>query len=379
VIVRSVRGVPHGIAEPLLLRVTDRLAEGERRPDDVLVVDRCPEPQGAGAFGAVLALDAELLGDSVGVSGVVTDHLDPGDVVRINPNGVVQTLYRRNSSHNALFATDQCNSYCLMCSQPPKKIDDRERMSEHLRLIQLIDPTTTALSITGGEPTLFKDDFLQLVSACKTHLPATALHILTNGRLFYYDGFARQLGAIDHPDLMLGIPLYSDLDYDHDHVVQARGAFEQTIIGLQNLGRYSVPVEIRVVVHALTWERLPELAEFIYRNVTFADHVTFMGLEMMGFSVPNVSDLWIDPWDYREKLEEAVLSLADRGMTVSIYNHQLCTLPPSVWAFARRSISDWKNEYLPGCEPCAVRATCGGFFSSCVQRKRYSTHIQAVQ
>jgi hypothetical protein len=113
--------------------------------------------------------------------------------------------------------------------------------------------------------------------------------------------------------------------------------------------------------------------------VTFADDVTFMGLEMMGFSVPNVSDLWIDPWDYRERLEEAVLSLADRGMTVSIYNHQLCTLPPSVWAFARRSISDWKNEYLSGCEPCAERATCGGFFSSCVQGKRYSTHIQAVQ
>ena len=35
------------------------------------------------------------------------------------------------------------------------------------------------------------------------------------------------------------------------------------------------------------------------------------------------------PWDYREKLEEAVLALADRGMTVSIYNHQLCTLPRS--------------------------------------------------
>jgi hypothetical protein len=32
--------------------------------------------------------------------------------------------------------------------------------------------------------------------------------------------------------------------------------------------------------------------------VTFADDVTFMGLEMIGFSVPNVSDLWIDPWDY---------------------------------------------------------------------------------
>lgn len=345
----------------------------------MLLADSPPGISEVADFGAVLCRESFPESTVPTVAGIATDHLSTGDVVRIEPSGHVRTLYRRNSQHNALFATDQCNSYCVMCSQPPRKVDDSGRMAEHLRLIELIDPATASLSITGGEPTLFKNDFLRLIAACKLHLPNTGLHVLTNGRMFYYDSFARELGRIAHPDLMLGVPLYSDLDYHHDHVVQAHGAFDQTMVGLHNLGRHSVPVEIRVVVHRQTWERLPQLAEFIYRNLTFADHVTFMGLEMMGFAIPNVSMLWIDPYDYAQQLEEAVLALADRGMSVSIYNHQLCTLPASVWTFARRSISDWKNEYLLECDRCAVLSACGGFFASCLQRKRYSAHIHPMQ
>lgn len=35
--------------------------------------------------------------------------------------------------------------------------------------------------------------------------------------------------------------------------------------------------------------------------------------------------------------------------------------------FYRKSISDWKNEYVPECQACARRAECGGFFASGVQ------------
>jgi hypothetical protein len=136
-------------------------------------------------------------------------------------------------------------------------------------------------------------------------------------------------------------------------------------------------VEVRVVLHSLTYEGLPQLAEFIYRNVTFAAHVTFMGLEMMGFAIPNLDTLWIDPWQYRKQLATATLFLAERGMNVSIYNHQLCTVPESVWPFCRKSISDWKNDYLPVCGECGTRADCGGFFTSAIQR-RHSAQIRSL-
>jgi His-Xaa-Ser system radical SAM maturase HxsC len=374
------RGVAANVDRRLLLRVATSPEVTSSRVDHVWVTDPAPSPAEAAGFGAVLS-SAPANGRSLPlphVSGIAIDHLAAGDVVSIERNGEVRTLYRRASPHNAIFATDRCNSYCLMCSQPPRKIDDSDRLAEHLRLIRLVDPATESLGITGGEPTLFKEGFLELVRACKENLPNTALHVLTNGRLFHYRSFARALGEIDHPDLMLGIPLYSDIDYEHDHVVQARHAFDETMTGLQNLAVSDVPVEIRIVVHRLTYERLPELAEFIYRNLAFASHVTFMGLEPMGFAVANLEMLWIDPWDYREQLERAVFALTDRGMNVSIYNHQLCTLPERLWRYARRSISDWKNEYLPECDACQVREQCGGFFASSLRRNRWSTQIHAL-
>jgi MoaA/NifB/PqqE/SkfB family radical SAM enzyme len=121
----------------------------------------------------------------------------------------------------------------------------------------------------------------------------------------------------------LGIPLYSDDSTIHDYVVQAKDAFDQTVQGLHQLARHSIRVEIRVVLHAVTIPRLPELAEYIYRNLTFAEHIALMGLENVGYAPRNMNTLWIDPHDYQDQLESAVEILSTRGMNVSIYNHQL--------------------------------------------------------
>jgi His-Xaa-Ser system radical SAM maturase HxsC len=305
------------------------------------------------------------------------DYLDDGDVVAVDPNGFVRALYRRASPHNFILVTDQCNSLCLMCSQPPKEIDDFDRLVEHLRVVDLIDPTTRELGLTGGEPTLFRDGFLELIARCRDRLPITALHVLTNGRLFYYRRFAEKLGALQHPDLVLGIPLYSDIDTQHDYIVQAPGAFEETVLGLQHLDRYGVRVEIRVVLHALSIPRLPRLAAFIARNFPFASHVALMGLEMFGLVHQHLDELWIDPADTQRELIAATEILCDAGMNVSIYNHQLCVLDPRLWPLARKSISDWKNVYLPACNGCEAIDACGGFFQSAT--KIHSAHIHPLR
>src|SRR5688572_2482319 len=49
-----------------------------------------------------------------------------GDVVALHESGRVDTMFRSDSLHNSLFVTEQCNSYCLMCSQPPRRVDDLE-------------------------------------------------------------------------------------------------------------------------------------------------------------------------------------------------------------------------------------------------------------
>ena len=96
---------------------------------------------------------------------------------------------------------------------------------------------TQEIGITGGEPALLGETLAQLVALMKVTLPRTAVHILSNGRRFSGDALARAIAEVGHPDLMIGIPLYSDLPEEHDYVVQAKGAFDETIRGILNLKR----------------------------------------------------------------------------------------------------------------------------------------------
>jgi His-Xaa-Ser system radical SAM maturase HxsC len=302
------------------------------------------------------------------------NYLGDGDVVRFNPdNKSLRVLYRRSSTQNHFLITERCNHYCLMCSQPPKNVNDSWIIQEILQTIPLIDASTKEIGFTGGEPTLLGNDFLKVLHACKSYLPNTSIHILSNGRAFSDPVFVKKYAAIDHHDMMVGIPIYSDISSIHNYVVQAENAFDETIKGILNLKRLNQQVEIRVVLHKQTYERLPQLAEFIARNLIFVDHVALMGLENTGFTKANIGDLWIDPADYQKHLYEAASLLAAYRINTSIYNHQLCVLDRRLWPFARKSISDWKNEYLPQCNECKEKQNCGGFFSSTITK--HSEHI----
>jgi His-Xaa-Ser system radical SAM maturase HxsC len=370
----SVKGLKSAIIGKIITSPEQRK---ELRKDLVLLWNGYHPPEDSPGYLAVLSsnpapgweLEVPIVSSMSGL-----DYLSDGDIISVGTDGFVRTLYRRNSPHNFLLMTEQCNSYCLMCSQPPKKTDDRARMLEHFRLIDLMDPNTRELGITGGEPTLFGNDFLSLIRYCKERLPNTALHVLTNGRLFSRRKYARDLAEIAHPDVMLGIPLYSDVDSEHDYVVQARGAFDETILGLLELAKCGVQIEIRVVIHKQTSQRLPHLAEFIARNLPFASKVALMGLEITGFVRANMKTLWIDPFDYQDELRAATEILDLAGLNVSIYNHQLCVMDPGLRRFACKSISDWKNIYLEDCQGCLLREDCGGFFQSALSA--HSSHIK---
>jgi His-Xaa-Ser system radical SAM maturase HxsC len=251
-------------------------------------------------------------------------------------------------------------------------------MLDELReVITLIPPDTHELGFTGGEPFLFGERFLDILSLAKNMLPRTAIHILSNGRLFCDKNFAESYARICHPDMMVGIPLYSDDATIHDYVVQARGAFDETIRGILNLKELRQRVEVRVVLHKQTVPRLQRLAEFICRNLLFVDQVALMGLEITGFTRANLDQLWIDPKNYSAELTEAVRTFTAYSVPVSIYNHQLCTVDRAVWPYCQKSISDWKNEYLEICGGCDVRNECGGFFSSSKQY-RHSDYIAPI-
>lgn len=289
--------------------------------------------------------------------------LSEGDIVEIQPAGRLSVLYQIQSRHNVIFATSKCNSNCIMCPQP---VDNSEGSltDRNLEIISLMDKCTDDIAITGGEPTIIGKDLFRLILACKELLPNTSLLLLTNARKFSDFDYTHFFSSLQHPKITIGTSLYSDNDTEHDRIVGSDGAFHETVKGILNLGTFRNRVEIRTVVHKYTYKRLSRIAEFIYRNMTFVNHIAFMGLETMGVAKQNLESLWIEPTDISSDLEEAVHYLIQRDMNVSIYNIPLCLLPHTLWNYARQSISDWKNSFDSKCLLCNVRGSCSGLFES---------------
>lgn len=376
---RGLRALVSGSAQPFVGRIcSDPGLSVAERGSEILLTEDGELPRGFRAY-LVRSQRVELPDDlrDVYLLGDDFHYLAPGDVVRIEPQrGAIRALYRRNSRSNSFLVTERCDNYCVMCSQPPKQRDDSWLVDELMEVLPLVSPETVEIGITGGEPSLLGDHLIALIARCRQLLPRTAVHVLSNGRRFSAPALARALAAVQHPDLMIGIPLYADVADVHDYVVQARGAFNQTVRGILNLKQHRVCVELRFVIHADTVERMVAFARFVARNLLFVDHVALMGLELMGFARSNLDAVWIDPVDYQRELREAVDVLDRSGVSVSIYNHPLCVLDPDLQRFARASISDWKNAYLPECQRCALRGKCGGLFAS--SQLRRSRGIAAV-
>ena len=376
-------GIPSQFSSSVVGIVTREPLAPEARANRILTTDlvaeRSVDLSGYSGFLTTVKLEGPFNSIPIIHSVREIDHLQQNYIVAMEPrDGFIRTLYRPDSRHNVIVATERCNSNCLMCSQPPQDRDDADAMTErNLKVIELIQEPPEQLIVSGGEPTLLGEKFISILKALKERFPQTCVLVLSNGRAFAWSSFTARVAAIEHPNLILGIPLYSDDSRVHDYVVQANGAFDQTVIGFHQLARYGIRTEVRVVLHAITIPRLPHLAEYIYRNLTFAEHIAFMGLENIGYAPRNMESLWIDPYDYQDQLESAVEFLSSRRMNVSIYNHQLCVLRTSLWKFARQSISDWKNIYLEPCGKCAVKSDCGGFFQWAT--KLHSKYIHPLE
>ena len=378
----NLTGNPLHFVKPTIGVITRKPTKRWSRRNRVFI---CPNPdQLSAGYAAVLLSDENTSVKSRHLTRMAViadvqglDRLSDGDVVSLSPHGTISVLHQKQSTHNAIFVTNSCNCKCIMCPQSyEENVETESRLGVNLRLIELIDKSANTLAITGGEPTVPRQELLHLISACKTSLPDTALVLLTNGILLRDRSYVDQIVSIAHPNITYAIALYSDTDTHHDTIIGKKG-FYDTLRGIYNLALYDQRIEIRTVLHAMNYHRIPRLAEFIYRNFPFTIHVAFMGLETTGLAMKNIQRLWIDPFDYVPELERAVTTLHRADINTSIYNHQLCTLPVHLWHFCRKSISSWKNVYLDECRSCELKEDCGGFFESSLSA--HSNHIRPIQ
>lgn len=305
-----------------------------------------------------------ILSPLIKVSGGVLDELCDEDCVLIGKDGIITVVWEKKSPTNPLLLTEMCDCRCLMCPQPPK-VHDRiltEISKQILNLVKIGNDQTICL--TGGEPTLLKEDFFDILRIINKKHPNSSVMLLTNGKSFADFEFTKRFVSLRPNDSLTCVSLHSDVDELHDRIVGTKGSFYKTAMGLQNLARFREKIEIRVVVSRINFKRLEAIATFIQRNFPFITHCAFMGMEITGLASDNYENVWIDPYDYRDELSRAVRVLNRADISASIYNIPLCLVEPKLWSFARQSISGWKNDYLVICDTCSVKSKCCGIFTT---------------
>ena len=340
------------------------------------IVCRVACEQSNGVYGAVInpsinsIINDPTRQDHISFQASVPENaLFTGDVVQLEPSGRGIVLYEIHSSSNAILLTEMCNCRCLICPQPPGN-DSQDNVRVSLETIALLDGQTESLGITGGEPTLQWSGLITALKTCKEFIPNARIDLLTNARVLKDYSKARAIAEECGPKITACVPVYSDISKLHDEITQTKGSFWETLEGIYNLERAGMAVELRTVITKLNYKRFSQWAEFIYKTFPFVQNVALMGMEPIGYAYNNREIVWIDPIEYAPLLEKSIKVLHRRGMNVSVYNHQLCLLQKSYWRFSRKSISEWKNIYMPECQECAVRAECGGFFQSSTNIKR---------
>lgn len=349
------------------------------KSSDFLVI---PEKRG-GASGPAAQLliteqyrkETDYNGDVVVVESL--PRLDDGDIVLVDQKSKrLEVLFQVQSSTNSLYVTNACNSRCQFCPQPSTP-DDGLLFDDANAIINLVDSAGECVNVTGGEPTLCRNRFVGLLKHAAEKWPQTKLFVLTNGRVLADDSYVDEImAARGDSKIGFGVPLYSDSAYEHNKVVGVPGAFGQTIKGLYNLSRYRAEIEIRVVISKLTYRRLPDLIGFVGRNIPFVTRIAVMGLEPMGYCRERWDDFWIDPADSADCLCRAADVADNFGLTMLLYNFQLCCLPEQLRPLACSSISEWKRVHVDKCWSCEMRHECGGLFAS-QNEARYLPRILA--
>jgi len=155
-----------------------------------------------------------------------------------------------------------CNNLCKFCVQGEKRhhYGDKtiDRIKKELTNAKKIRDCQGVV-FTGGEPTLRKD-LPELVSFAKK-LGFELIQIQTNGRMFAYKDFCREL--IEAGVNEFSPALHGHTAKLHDSLTNVAGSFKQTTLGIKNLKSLGQTVITNSVITKQNYRYLPKLAQLL--------------------------------------------------------------------------------------------------------------------
>jgi len=270
--------------------------------------------------------------------------------------------------------TYACNNHCTFCAVGTRTQvhGNAERQREWLALYR--ERGVRLVDFDGGEPTL--DPELVPIIRHARALGYERIHVTTNGRLCFYEGFARKLVRSGLTSLLFSV--HGPDARTHAQQVGVAEAFEQTVGGIRHCVRHApggVELGMNVTLTKGNFEALPRIAELALS----------LGLPWLNiqFLTPfGRATRWVAP-DTRAAAAVAmrVIDAYRDRMKLQVINLPFCFMPGYEEFLAgdlgklERHMIFVNNEtvnlagYLAErrvrraeCAPCPHRVFCGGFY-----------------
>lgn len=267
-----------------------------------------------------------------------------------------------------------CNNHCVFCVQGDKRKRYKNRTTEEL-LVLLEEHRASAdgVVLTGGEVTLRKD-LPQLVEHA-SGLGYKVIQIQTNGRMFAYRSLVD--AVVEAGVTEVSPAIHGPNAEIHDALVDAEGAFSQTVAGIRRLVSLGIPILMNSVITQANYRHLPAMARLFVDLGVRQFQLAFV--HALGTAADNFDEVVPRYGDIRPYVKEALSIGIDAGLFVMTEAIPYCfmsgfedyvaeTLIPSTAVIdAEWVVEDYTQYRLtegkakgPQCQECIRNPQCEG-------------------
>lgn len=256
-----------------------------------------------------------------------------------------------------------CDHRCVICPNELTSWSDGAHCLRQQRALDELGPDEAYITISGGEPTLYPQRFLALLSQLTEKCPQADLQVLSHGGRFSDPQFVATAAQYSRR-IHLEIPVHGPDSSLHDYIAGKRGSFTNARRAIRHLLQMGIPVDVRVVVNRLNYGHLPQIVGYVTSSLPGVRSIIFISMEATGACRLHLDTLWIRHRALQPYLKEAVYGALLAQLEVRLYNYGLCLLESDLWPLASDSISPHKKCFPPICSRCLVQDHCPGIFVS---------------
>lgn len=222
-----------------------------------------------------------------------------------------------------LNLSEKCNNLCLSCPNDDKF---RKELIKEEDVIGFIDSKVTRetdrVTFIGGEPSILKYLF-RVIEHIRSFNTKAIIQINSNGRMFFYERFAKKFLKFGREKFEFHIALYGSDAEINDTITQIKGSFDQTVQGIKNLLNLGFQVDVRNIVSKLNYQDLPKFADFMAaefkKSKKGINRIVIVGMDVIGNAWKNRQMLAVSHREIAPYIEKAIDKLTEGNQNVEVH------------------------------------------------------------